>query len=151
MPTDVPREKVLAALRKHKGVLRQAATELGLNRESLRVHVEREPELSEFRRNQLIDLAEERITSLAENAESEAVRLRTAQFILTTIGADRGWRKSKDVRLPLADLKVIHTAIEALINKFVPPDKREQARVFFRQKMREGYGAPQATGFRRIA
>ena len=151
VPADVPRERILAALRKHKGVIRHAAEELKLNRESLRLRIGREPELGEFRRDQFVDAAEERIADLADGAKSEVVQLRTAQFILTTIGAERGWRKTKDVRLPLADLKVIHTAIEVLINRHVAPERREIFRTDFRQLMREASGASQSAGFQRTA
>ena len=151
VPADVPSERIQAALRKHKGVIRHAAEELKLNRESLRLRIGREPELAEFRRDQFVDTAEERIADLADGAKSEVVQLRTAQFVLTTLGADRGWRKTKDKRLPLEDLRVIHTALNIIINRHLPPEKREIARSDFREEVRKGFASSGATGFQRTA
>lgn len=137
-----------AALAKHGGVLQRAARELGVPREELRKQVESDPELVEFRRNQLVDEAEARIADLTAG-ENESVQLRAASFVLTHLGADRGWRKSKDVRIPMADLRVINAAIAALINRFVTADQQEDARSYFRERMREGF--QKAGGFRRIA
>lgn len=108
--TQVENVEIYESLVRQKGNLAKVSEELGLRRSNLKARIDKEPDLVALLddiRQSLLDTAEQNVFSAVESNDQAA-----SQFVLRTIGKDRGYTTgvAGDKGAP----------IEVVLREFVP-------------------------------
>ena len=99
VPFDVPKDKIVTALKNAKGVIEKTAIELKYAPNTVLRHIKKDPELVELLANLRSDY-EETLLNLAEGVVETALRnhatdannaVKMAMFTLNARGRERGW------------------------------------------------------------
>lgn len=95
MRRKVSRKRLVEALTKHRGNMAAAGRDLGVTRQAVRDHVEKDPELRALvdeMNETRVDRAEQKLDEAVEAGEPWAI-----PFMLRTLGRKRGYGDSMDV------------------------------------------------------
>ena len=136
---DLEIPMVKAALETSNGILRQAAMLLQVDYDAFCEWIARNKEIYTFRlalRNRVIDMGEQTMVGLMRSKDPQ-VAFRAAQFVLSRLGGDRGWRETKEKRISREELEAIRAAMTALVLQFVPPARQAEAEAFFFSRLQE--------------
>ena len=118
-PLPLDPERVIEVLREERGLLDNAAEKLGTTRTALRKFISNRPRVVEAlkeTRDQFVDLAEQKLYELVQAGDYRAIT-----FVLSTLGANRGFKLQPGVAL--GDSVTTNILVDTIKVISVPPGR----------------------------